>query len=187
MKKKDAQWYQSDQLDLRITTRVVTFTKKISATELLCPRSSDCNCAVGRTNPGELRTRQQHLYSRFPKAVWYQLWTQKIWSAYKKKNRACLAVNILLLLHHESHYLGFILDTRLGRQARNHSCVPRQALARGTPDGAELLDGGWRRSVPGKQGGGAGCIQMHRVGTRTILEGNGAGIQTSLTSLLHDG
>lgn len=103
------------------------------------------------------------------------------------ENQAHLAMNILLLLHHEcvtTVYLGFILDARLGRQARNHPRVPRQALVRGTPDGAELLD--WGRSAPGKQGGGAGCIQMHGVGTCTILEGNGAGIQTSLNSPLHN-
>lgn len=67
------------------------------------------------------------------------------------KKQAHLAMNILLQLHHKSPCLVFILDTHLGRQARNHPCVPRQALARGTPDGVELLDWGWRRSAPGKR------------------------------------
>lgn len=80
--------------------------------------------------------------------------------------------------------LGFILDTRLGSQARNHPFVPRQALARETPDGAELLDWGWRRSAPGKWGGRAGCIQMHS--WKMCNSGGQQSWDSGLTSPLQD-
>lgn len=89
-------------------------------------------------------------------------------------------MNILFLLHQELHSLGFIPETHSGRQAGNHPCVPRQALARAAPDGVELPGWGWRRSA-WEAGWGAGCIQMHTLGTWTAVEGTGAGIHTLLT------
>jgi len=99
-----------------------------------------------------------------------------------KKRLKKKAVTIILLLQ---RCLGPILEMHLGRRARNHSCVHRQALATGTPDGAELLEWGWRRRKPGKRGARAGCMQMHGAGTQTILEGKVSEIQTLLTSPPH--
>lgn len=144
---------------------------------------SEHNRAEDWTCLEQFRTRQQQrqaLCSGSPKSSFGSTLNLENLECLQKK-KACS--NILLLLE---PCLGPILETCMGRRARNHPRAHRRALATGAPDGAELLGWGWRRRQPGKRGGRAGCAQMHGAGTRTALGGKGAGIQSSLTFPLHD-